>query len=171
MRNQVSFADPSVPQVKKSTRSCHLRTQRCLSLSLILVHPSPYTRKNSDPVRSQQIRYWIVSDRERTFNLHPPHPTSCHNKRAEMSYLMGHSGEISLYPWQPQELAHQSASDSRSWHGGPTGGCSQEKLFLAWVGSSLWGCLVRRDSGSFVPSLEFPPIVHPQRGLTVQRSD
>lgn len=66
--------------------------------------------------------------------------------------------------WHINQLCSGAASDSRSWHGHPTGGSSSEQLFLAWVASALWERLVRWDSGSFVPSSEVPAIVHLQRG-------
>lgn len=90
-------------------------------------------------------------------------------QRAEVSRLMGHSKDSLCIlgnhrNWDINQLCSGAASDSRSWHGHPTGGSSSEQLFLAWVASALWERLVRWDSGSFVPSSEVPAIVHLQRG-------
>lgn len=96
------------------------------------------------------------------------HPTSCRSKglrwatywdilKESLCILGNHRN------WHINQLCSGTASKSRSWHGQATGGSSQEQLFLAWLASSLKGCLVRWDSGSFVPSSEFPPIVHLQR--------
>lgn len=92
----------------------------------------------------------LVKDRDKTSKPKPLHsiPPTAMTAEAGLSHQMGHSPGITLQPCC----------------GLSTGGSSREHLFLAWAASSLWECLVRWDSGSFVPSVEFPPIVPLRKG-------